>query len=101
MSTLDQDIIIFSLIIEMRSFQVRASQDGPGLWRATISERTGGVYNTQKLGAVESIEGLEAVLYLAFGHILRETGVISAQESMPKRPATRPEQAGTPWRLLQ
>src|SRR3712207_2843260 len=100
MSRPDQDVI-FSIIVEMRSFQVVGRQDGPGQWRATISERTGGVYNTQTLGSVETGEGLEAALHLAFRHILRETGVISAPAPRPQRPATPSEQAATPWRLLR
>ncbi len=99
MSTPDQEVI-FSIIVEMRSFQVVGRQDGPGLWRASISERTGGVYNTQNLGSIETSEGLEAALHLAFRHILRATGAIRAPEPGPKRPTTPSEQAATPWRLL-
>lgn len=101
MSTLDQDIVIFSLIIAMRSFQVRVSQDEPGLWRATISERTGGLHQTQKLGAIESAAGLEVALYMAFRYILREARVVSAHESRPEqRTVPKSKHAATPWRLL-
>ncbi len=100
MSTPTHDVI-FSLIIEMRSFQVRASQDEPDLWRATISERTGGLHHTQKLGAVESTTGVEVALYRAFRYILQQTGVVSAHESrLEPRTVPASKHAATPWRLL-
>ncbi len=101
MSTLHQDVIVFSLIMEMRNFQVRVSQDEPGLWSATISERTGGVGHTQTLGAVESTAGLELALYLAFRYILRVSRVVSAYEStLEPRTVPKSKHAATPWRLL-
>ena len=101
MSTPHHDIII-SVIVEMRRFQVLVIQEGPDRWRGTISERTGGPYKTRELGSVETNDGQEAVLHLAFGYILRVAGLTGTEEPAPDEPAARPAApVPTPWRLLR
>ena len=76
-------------------------QDGPTSWRATISERTGGPYNTQALGLVETNKRWGAALHLAFASILRVAGFADPDEGERDEPAA-PSAAPVPmpWRRL-
>ncbi len=93
--------ILISVIVEVRRFQIVVVQDGPTSWRATISERTGSLYNTQALGLVETTKGLGAALHLAFASILRVAGVADPDEGERDELAAPPTApVPMPWRRL-
>ena len=55
--------IVMSVIVNARQFQVLVMQDAPSRWFGIISERTGGLVQTQPLGSVETQDGPDVALH--------------------------------------